>query len=323
MALRTEFHRSLRAILGESHPTLVDVGASRGIHPRWAQFGEFLNVVGFEPNPEEFRKLPASPKFRWVQAAVAGQKGRRTLYLTRRFNNSSLFLPNKSLIEELEWGDGFDVVREEQIDCVSLDEALSEDGIQTDFLKLDTQGSELEILRGGSRLLDSELVQIEVEVEFCPLYENQPLFADVDAELRSRGFYLHDMANHLFVKPRGMRGIGGPKGRLNSADALYFREPKILMEWTDAKLGATLVAYVAYGFPDAALHLLKSVEAGGRRLPAADVLSQSLREFRHRSYWLNWLPGRSFLSRCAKRFHLDFRPVEHSLWENELGNRLT
>ena len=45
--------------------------------------------------------------------------------------------------------------------------------------------SALQVLRGATNLLNRICV-VESEVEFVPLYVNQPLFADVDAELRAR-----------------------------------------------------------------------------------------------------------------------------------------
>jgi hypothetical protein len=60
----------------------------------------------------------------------------------------------------------------------------------TDFLKLDVQGGELMVFKGAVATLRSALV-IHTEVEFAPLYRDQPLFGDIDAHLRTQGFVLH------------------------------------------------------------------------------------------------------------------------------------
>jgi hypothetical protein len=59
-----------------------------------------------------------------------------------------------------------------------------------DLLKIDTQGTEAEILAHAGETLKSCLI-IQTEVEFVQLYEEQPLFADVDQLLRGRGFMFH------------------------------------------------------------------------------------------------------------------------------------
>src|SRR5258707_15700586 len=74
------------------------------------------------------------------------------------------------------------------VEVTSLERWAATDGLTGfEFLKLDTQGADLDILRGAGPLLDGCL-GVEVEVMFAPLYDGQPLFADVDSYLRSRGF---------------------------------------------------------------------------------------------------------------------------------------
>jgi len=317
-----QFNSLIRESLDGRRIGLVDVGASLGIHPRWQAFSEMIQVIGFEPNKEEFQKLEQTHAQSWIQAAVSGKKELRTLYLTKRFNNSSLLRPNRTVLDSLEWNDDFDVASEVSLQCVTLDETLAESQAPVDFLKLDTQGNEWDILGGASRILNEQAVVVEVETEFCSLYENQALFADVDARMREHGFYLQDLANLLFVKPRGMSGAGGPKGRLIQADSLYFKDMSTLSNWPDFKIAAALVAYVAYGYPEAGVSLLDMLKSKGRSFSQEKKAREILQQFHHPSRAMNWLPGLNFLTRCAKRLWLDFRPVGHSVWEGELGNRL-
>lgn len=77
----------------------------------------------------------------------------------------------------------------------TLDEWCAEHGVTyIDAMKLDTQGSELGALQGAETVL-STVQLLEIEVEFNPMYEGQPLFGDVDAWLRSRGFLLWRLDN--------------------------------------------------------------------------------------------------------------------------------
>ena len=75
-----------------------------------------------------------------------------------------------------------------------------------DFLKLDVQGAELDVLRGATQTLENVLV-IESEVEFVPLYKDQPLFGEMQVFLRERGFLFHKL---LDIAGRSFRPFNGP-----------------------------------------------------------------------------------------------------------------
>jgi FkbM family methyltransferase len=307
-------------VISSERLLLVDVGAAEGIQRRWVPFAPIIKTIGFEPNRVEFEKLKSSSAGDWINAAIAGTEGQRTVHLTRRYNNSSLLLPNHDLIEQLEWSNDFDVVSDVKIDCVTLDHALA--GVHASFLKLDTQGSEHEILLGSQKILSGDVVAVEIEVSFCELYQHQAQFADIDRLIRQHGFYLQDLANLLFVKPRGMTGLGGPKGRLIQADALYYKEPRLLLEDSAQRIAGVLVAYVAYGYPELGLQLIDMLDAAGRKFPDSNQIRSLLQGMKPVSSFFSWMPGWNFAARCCKRLWLGMRPVSHSLWETELGNRI-
>ncbi|MBS0338828.1 MAG: FkbM family methyltransferase, partial [Proteobacteria bacterium] len=94
-----------------------------------------------------------------------------------------------------------------------------------DFLKLDVQGAELMVLQGAERTLE-DVVMVQVEVEFVELYENQPLFADVDRYLRSRGFMFHTFRSTGTRCFKPLLRDGDPNIGLNQilwSDAVYVR----------------------------------------------------------------------------------------------------
>jgi FkbM family methyltransferase len=120
-------------------------------------------------------------------------------------------------------------VKQESMTTDSLDElSQSLDLPQCDFLSLDTQGSELDILKGADITLNS-CVGLQLEVAFVEVYKGQPLFSDIDAFLRSKGF--------VFVKFTGFQEyaplVTGVESRGEKmhvfADAIYFRSSDLLM----------------------------------------------------------------------------------------------
>jgi FkbM family methyltransferase len=172
---------------------VADVGCRWGFADFWQQLSPHVTLYGFDPDPAECERLRATYKdsnVHLVPLALAEEPGERTLYLTREMACSSLYRPDPALtagFPELacaaEVGTSKIVVT--TLDAWSAANAVS--GI--DFIKLDTQGAELDVLRGGERTLAS-VRALEVEVEFNPIYVGQPLFGDVDRFLRDRGFVL-------------------------------------------------------------------------------------------------------------------------------------
>jgi FkbM family methyltransferase len=324
-ALKT-FSTHLAELVPPNSVTVVDIGAAAGTDRRWNLLQRHLKFVGFEPQESEFNKLVQTPSHRWLKTALAGANETRPFYVTRYWSNCSLLKPNGEIVQELELADDLDIIREEKVACQTLDSALASEQLAPDFIKIDTQGSELEILHGARHALEHHLLLVEVEVEFCHLYQDQPLFADVDQFMRSLGFRLQDLGNFLYKKPRGMSGVGGCKGRIISADALYFRDLKgasaQALVGDTRRLGAALLGYAAYGYPEHALQLLRLSRQQGQTLKGQDQLEAALIEMNTLPAALRWIPCRTFLSKCAREAYRRLQIVRDSVWLGYLGNPL-
>jgi FkbM family methyltransferase len=176
--------------------TVVDIGAMllEGVSDPFERLNKLgrLNIIGFEPQPAECEKLNALalPGRQYVPCAV-GDGLRRSFYITNRGMTSSLLPPNLRIAELFNnLAELMQVVATPLIDTVRLDDVSAIHDRGCDLLKLDTQGSEAEILTHASETLKRCLI-VQTEVEFVPLYEGQPLFAEVDQLLRSHGFMFH------------------------------------------------------------------------------------------------------------------------------------
>jgi FkbM family methyltransferase len=198
---------------------VIDVGARWGIGAQWQIFGDVLEVYGFDPDPLECARLNASapPNVKYVPLALGSSAGTATLHITREPACSSLYRPKPDLgarIPELACALPD---RTETVLLHRLDDWKADNGVgPVSYLKLDTQGSELDILRGSvATLADAQLV--EVEVSFNPIYENCPLFGDVDRFMRSQGFELWRFMNetHYSTDPAGFAD-------LRSTDVQFF-----------------------------------------------------------------------------------------------------
>jgi FkbM family methyltransferase len=222
----------------QSPIVVVDVGARSGVQAIWVKARYPVLVLGFEPDAEECDALNARSSdasdravlARYFPWALAEGRSKRSLYLYKDRRLSSFYLPNEALLSQfpipLLLSEGaFSVDAKVDLDCISLDEFCQQEKVAAvDFIKLDTQGSELEILRGGDKILD-RVFGIAVEVEFSPLYAGQPLFGDIDAYLTSKGFSLFDLNRHWWK--RTTEHSIESRGQVMFADAIYLRDPAL------------------------------------------------------------------------------------------------
>ena len=188
--------------------TIVDVGCRWGVSDIWKDLEPFTQIYGFDADAEECDRLNkghSGKRVVFVPKALAARSGEPTLYITENPACSSLYKPDPELTNSVAELHCAREVRTTSLHVTTLDDWAKEAGVQNiDFLKLDTPGSELDILRGAEQALKS-VRALEVEVEFNPIYTGQPLFSDVDQHVRKRGFVLWKLStlahysNHAFA----------------------------------------------------------------------------------------------------------------------------
>jgi FkbM family methyltransferase len=209
--------------------TAVDIGAmllEGQVDPleRLNKIGR-LNVIGFEPQPAECAKLNALalPGRRYLPYAIANGM-RRSFYVTNTGMTSSLLKPNLRIAQLFNsLPELMQVVAIANVNTVRLDDVAEVRAQGCDLLKIDTQGSEAEILEHARETLKSCLI-IETEVEFVQLYEDQPLFAEVDQLLRGQGFMFHRFSGLQGRTYKPLMLNNDPNGMMSQtlwSDAIY------------------------------------------------------------------------------------------------------
>jgi len=185
---------------------------------------ELCQVIGFEPIREECDRLNAQtrPGDRYLPYAV-GDGTERTFHRCNENATSSLYPPNDEVLERFtQLPEFLRVVSKTPFQTHRLDDI--EEVSAADYLKLDVQGAELDVIRGASRVLEHVLVA-EVEVEFVQLYEKQPLFAEVDQAMREAGFLFHRFASlqGRTFRPFVRKNPQPTQGQLLWGDAIYVK----------------------------------------------------------------------------------------------------
>jgi hypothetical protein len=169
---------------------------------------------------------------------------------------SSLYKPNEKLLKLYHNLDVAYLKAIRTIETMSLDSFATEYSITAvDFLKLDIQGAELEVFKGGAEVL-AEVVALVCEVEFVPLYEEQPLFGDVCAYLSSTELMFHKFLGLAgrALSPVVLNNDKNSHSQLMWSDALFIKNVLALPALPPPKLLKLGVLAHTYDSPDLAYH---------------------------------------------------------------------
>jgi FkbM family methyltransferase len=170
---------------------VIDVGANRGQYASGLRAaGYHGRIVSFEPLREPYRQLAAASvaDAGWdcQRLALGLRHGTATINVSEDSRNSSIFcvgdrhmraVPDSRPI-------GLERVPVDRLDRVWS--AIARDA-QRPYRKMDTQGSELDVLRGTIGVLDA-ISLIEVELSLLAVYDLAPVFHDVYGLLAQHGF---------------------------------------------------------------------------------------------------------------------------------------
>jgi FkbM family methyltransferase len=170
--------------------TVYDIGAAEGqFSAACAKLKNTSRVIAFEPVPaaaEHIRTLSSkAKKITAVEVALGSSSGSVPFFLTSDGHSSSLLRPAETLSQFFP-GREFDStisVRRDTLDGVVAEEVLP----LPDILKLDTQGYELEVLKGATRCLERAAFCV-VECSYMRTYEDAPLIWDVCAFFAQAGW---------------------------------------------------------------------------------------------------------------------------------------
>lgn len=173
---------------------VIDAGARYGMHPTWQKFGGPIRYFAFEPDKLEVDRLRQKSHpigFEIIGCGLAKERGKRDLHITKHRGYSSFL----EVDPESEWfaryrpGEG-EVESILRVDTCSIDGFAEERKLAVDFLKVDTEGTELEVLEGAEGQLSTNIMGVRINVNFQAGYKDQALFTDIHTFLAKSEFIL-------------------------------------------------------------------------------------------------------------------------------------
>lgn len=201
------------------HLPILDIGAADGATAHYfsKQFPK-AQVIGFEPIAKMFHTAQkanaGNDQVTIRNLALYDSIGKKEINITANFVSSSIHELNAAEISQQPGvqQERFSLIEKQEVTTSTLDEE-TKDLEEILLMKIDTQGSELNILKSGIQTLKKTNL-ILVEMNNHELYKNGCRYYEVDEFLRAQHFKLVD----LIVVFR-------PDGLATEYDAIYERLP--------------------------------------------------------------------------------------------------
>ncbi len=184
----------------KGHHLAIDIGAHEGetataIH---AAGLSKMSCISIEPNPASFAKLQVNSKnlknenfkIEFLESAVGSENGTKSFLVTDQSAVSGLLEPFSGVSERVPTGD-HRIVERFDVEVITIDSLCSSRNLDhVDLLKIDTEGFDLEVLKGAGKVIESNSVSVILsEVFFVNYRKNQCFFWDTATFLHHLGYY--------------------------------------------------------------------------------------------------------------------------------------
>jgi FkbM family methyltransferase len=202
----------MRKLAGGERPLVFDVGANRGqtIERLRKTFARPV-IHAFEPGRDTFaelsRRMAGIPDLHLNNVALGERAESRTFFDTDPPDMSSLLEQSVDA-----WGR---IKGKYPVDVTTVDDYCAVHGIERiDILKSDTQGFDLDVLKGARRTIEGRAIRlIFMEITFSDMYKGSPRFDEIYAFLAERRFALVSFYDFYYQH-----------GRAGWTDALFVAE---------------------------------------------------------------------------------------------------
>ena len=175
---------------------IIDVGANTGIYGKEIRdTGYHGKIVSFEPLADAFKKLKentvADSKWSIYNFALGAENMRQSINISANSHSSSI-LQISDAHTQAETRASY--IGKQDIEIKTLDSIYDEikGSAKEVFLKIDTQGFELNVLNGAINSLPF-IHTIQLEMSLRPLYAGQPLYTDLMDFLHANDYKLIDI----------------------------------------------------------------------------------------------------------------------------------
>ncbi len=252
-------NNNLKNLLNNNLFILVDVGATGGMDGNWNEIQKNCHYISFDPDPRAQIISSWAKHTNYNIALWSEKKDNLNLYLTKYPQASTLFQLNKKTLSSFLNSESHKQIKVSKINTNSIDNLLK---TPFDFIKVDAEGADLEILKGAKKFLKDSCLGIEVEVSFINRHKNAPYFSDIDSYIRNLDFVLMDLQtekwirkNNVFSTKTSPQLIWGNAIYVLSKESLLKKVESLTLENRNIIITKYIIILLIYHFHDYAIEI--------------------------------------------------------------------
>lgn len=221
------FEKELLSDFGVNNINLIDVGSSFNLFEPFNyvedSWGEDLKILCFEPNEETNITSSTATRINIDNALWSSEK-KITFHIAKEKSKSSVHPPNIELIKKFSDENWIDRQTDKiiEIEAVTLDSVIKKHEFDADFIKIDTQGSEYEILEGAKKSISKGIFGALLETWSYPFHMDQKLTYDVMKIMDESGYFLADLNKGGYYRRKTVSNNTLFLGQIGQLDLLYF-----------------------------------------------------------------------------------------------------
>jgi FkbM family methyltransferase len=174
---------------------IVDIGARYGIFPSFQTLADCAEFYMYEPDNGEASRLSAkyqsNKNVHIKNYALNSEEGYFDLNISAHKGLTSFLVKSEDFYNSHSYMEqDIEIVETQKVFASTLNQEFEAKSV--DYIKIDTEGTELKILEGGDHILDDALGLV-VEISFHKIRQEQPMFGDFQNFLEKFNFELLNM----------------------------------------------------------------------------------------------------------------------------------
>ncbi len=264
---------SSQKILSFNDPfVLIDIGARRGFHPIFNNLKSIIKI-GFEPEKKECDLLNANKNNNeyYYPVALSDAEQKILFYNSKNLGASSLLKPNYDYFSRFAGAENLEITSKDEIQTTTLDNFSKSNQINDlDFMKIDTEGFDLMILKGAEEIIKNFCLGVQSEVYFNPVRENLPYFGKVHELMEEYGLNLYVLetiknGKQKYVKKKNIHPFS--YGQILFGEAIFLRDPfiksknnNLKFQWNIEKYKKLIFLYEIFNLDDNAYELIEFLD---------------------------------------------------------------